>query len=67
MRARPATSLAQPRYSQLPMVELIFGVPVQDGRAPVEVDEELVVTGILSEIASRKRGLQHDATYRLWG
>jgi len=52
------------------MVEFIFGVPVQDGRGPVEVDvveevvlevgsvEELVVTGILLEIACNSRILE---------
>ena len=45
MRVRPATSVAQPRYSQVLIVELIFGVPVQDGRGPVEVDVSEEVVG----------------------
>jgi hypothetical protein len=50
------------------MVELTAGVPVQDGRGPVDVDvaeeevlldlrrvdEELVVTGMMLEIARKK-------------
>jgi hypothetical protein len=36
--ARPATSLAQPRYSHVPMVELTSGTPGQDGAA-AEVED----------------------------
>lgn len=38
MRARPETSLAQPRYSQELMVESTAGDPVQDGNGPLLVD-----------------------------
>ncbi len=51
MRVRPATSLAQPRYSHVPIVDLTSGVPVQDG-VTAEVENVVVeeVVTIVDEV-----------------
>jgi hypothetical protein len=52
VRVRPATSLAQPRYSHAPMVDLTSGVPVHDG-VTAEVEDvfvEDVVTIVEDEV-----------------
>jgi hypothetical protein len=67
VRARPATSLAQPRYSHSPMVEPTSGVPAQDGAAAAveEVVEDAVTIvddEVLEEVVVRIVDEVDDAT-----
>ena len=66
MRARPATSLAQPRYSHGPTVELTSGVPGQDGAAAevegVVEDAATIVDDEVLEVVRRIVDEMDDAT-----